>query len=246
MFRWAVGNELIPAAVYQALTAVEGLRAGRESVRETEPVGPVPDEHVAAALPHMSAPVRAMVQVQRLTGMRPGEVTRMRGADIDRSGAVWLYRPARHKNRWRGKARVVPLGPKAQEVLGPWLKADPTEYLFRPADAVAERNAEKRRNRRSPLTPSQRARRPKPNPKRAPGGVYHTRAYAYAIRRACVRAGVPPWGPNRLRHSAATEIRAKFSLEHAKALLGHNKVETTTVYAEADLSRAVEVMREVG
>jgi site-specific recombinase XerD len=58
--------------------------------------------------------------------------------------------------------------------------------------------------------------------------------------------GVPPWGPNRLRHSAATEIRAGFSLDHAKSVMGHSKVETTTVYAEADLAKAVEVMDRIG
>ena len=49
-----------------------------------------------------------------------------------------------------------------------------------------------------------------------------------------------------LRHSAATEIRARFGLEAAQAVLGHAKADVTQIYAERDLNRAVEVMREVG
>jgi hypothetical protein len=60
---------------------------------------PVPDEHVEAVLPLLTPPVRAMVQVQRLSGMRPGEAVIMRPCDIDRTaGGTCVYRPASH---WR-------------------------------------------------------------------------------------------------------------------------------------------------
>ena len=88
MFRWAVGDELISAVVHEGLRAVEGLRAGRESVRETAPVQPVPEEHVAAILPFVSKPVRAMIELQNLTALRPGEVMGIRGCDIDCSGPI--------------------------------------------------------------------------------------------------------------------------------------------------------------
>jgi integrase len=57
----------------------------------------VPDEHVEAVLTVLASPMQAMVRLQRLTGMRPGEVMQMRWCDIDRSAAIWIYRPARHK-----------------------------------------------------------------------------------------------------------------------------------------------------
>jgi REP-associated tyrosine transposase len=87
-FRWAVENELVNPDVYQGLTAVPGLLPGRDGVRETRPVTTVPESHVVAVFPHVSGPIRAMIQIQSLTGMRPGEVTAMRGMDIDRSGLV--------------------------------------------------------------------------------------------------------------------------------------------------------------
>ncbi len=61
-FRWAVENELVKPEVYQGLTAVPGLRPGRDGVRETHPVTTVPETHVAAVLPYVSGPVRAMIQ----------------------------------------------------------------------------------------------------------------------------------------------------------------------------------------
>lgn len=80
IFKWAASEELVPISVYQALTTVAGLQRGRTTAREPEPVGPVSAAHVDAVLPFLTAPVRAMVELQRLTGMRPGEARRMRAA----------------------------------------------------------------------------------------------------------------------------------------------------------------------
>jgi integrase len=54
------------------------------------------------------------------------------------------------------------------------------------------------------------------------------------------------WGVNRLRHSAATEIRAKFGLEAAQVLLGHASADVTQVYAERDAELARTVIRQIG
>ena len=127
-----------------------------------------------------------------------------------------------------------------------WLRTDLTAYLFSPREADAEFRARKREVRKSPLTPSQRARHPKRNPKRTPGECYDVRAYTHAIHRACRRAGVPVWGPNRLRHNAGTMIRREFGLDVARAVLGHSDADTTTIYAERDREIAVAAMERVG
>jgi len=54
-------------------------------------VRPVDLETVEATLPHLTRHVSAMIQVQLLTGARPGEVCIMRGCDLNRTGPVWLY-----------------------------------------------------------------------------------------------------------------------------------------------------------
>jgi integrase len=246
VFRWAVERELVPGSVLHGLKAVSGLRKGRSAARETEPVKPVPDAFIAAIRPHVSRQVWAMIELQRLSGMRPGEVTIMRTGDVDTSGRTWVYRPGRHKTDHHGKGREVYLGPKARAVLRPWLRTDLGAFLFSPREAAEEFRARKRAARRSPRTPSQEARRPKRNPKRAPGESYDTRAYTHAIHRACEKAGVPKFGPNRLRHNAATMIRRESGLDAARAVLGHSDADTTTIYAERDRALAVGAMERVG
>src|SRR5262245_181686 len=97
-----------------------------------------------------------MVELQRLTAMRPGEVTLMRTGDLDVSGRIWVYTPAAHKMEHTGRSRIIQLGPRAQEVLRPWLRPNLGEYLFQPREAEGERLAERKARRVTPMTPSQR------------------------------------------------------------------------------------------
>ncbi len=244
--KWAVENELLPGDAHHRLQAVAPLRAGRDGVREPKKIGPVADEHVDLVLPHLPPPVRAMAELQRLTGMRPGEVVIMTTGQIDRSEDLWIYRPNRHKTADMGREREIPLGPRAQEVLRPWLRADPDAPLFRPVEFLEARNAERRKNRKTKHTPFSRARKRKAKPKRSPRLWYDKDAYGRAIRRACLKAGIPIWSPNRLRHSLATKVRKSHGLEASQVILGHAKADVTQVYAERNRALAAEVMREIG
>lgn len=113
IFKWGTENELVPEYVVAALRCVAGLRYGKTNAKETEPVRPVHNAHVDAVLPFVAPQVATMIELQRVTGMRSGEVCRMRGCDLNMSGNVWTYIPARHKNQHRGNTRVIYLGPKA-------------------------------------------------------------------------------------------------------------------------------------
>ena len=164
-----------------------GLRRGRADVRESEPVKPVPDAFVDAIQPYVSRQVWAMVQLQRLSGMRPGEVCMMRTIDMDTSGRVWVYTPESHKTEHHGRERRIYFGPAAQAILRPWLRTELTAYLFSPREAMEERRAELRRNRKTPVQPSQQGRRRKAKPKRLPGERYDTAptvGHRLRIRRA--------------------------------------------------------------
>ncbi len=198
-----------------------------------------------------------MVQVQRLTGGRPGEVCAMRAGDLE-TGDVWLYQPALHKTAHRGKTRVIAIGPKAQAVLKPFLKLDTQAYLFSPREAVARKQAERRAKRKTRVQPSQRNRR-KRKPAKQPGSCYTTASYAAAVSRAvlaantaaacdgckemkpvercdqCKAAALPHWHPNQLRHTHATEVRRSFGLEAAQVALGHSQARVTEIYAERDV-----------
>jgi integrase len=110
---YGVENELVPGETWHALKAVKPLQRGRSEARETDPIGPVTDAHVEATLPYLAEPYRTMVKLQGLLGCRPGELVNMRGAEIDRSEAVWIYSPTHHKTEHKSKSRVIPIGPQA-------------------------------------------------------------------------------------------------------------------------------------
>ncbi len=239
-FRWAVAEELIPANVYEALKAVAGLKRGRCDARETAPVLPVPVAHVAAIKPHVSRQVWAMVELQQLCAARPGELAALRPIDLDTTGHVWIGRPDQHKTAHLGKDREIMFGPKCQQILGTFLNRPVDVYLFSPLEAVQERHAKAGIHRR----PGQKANAV--SSIRTVGDRYTTDSYRRAITRACELAGVPHWGPHRLRHSAGTEIRKEYGLEAAQLMLGHANADITQVYAERDRVKAVSVALKFG
>jgi integrase len=247
MFKWAASNELLPVAVFQALATVEGLNRGRTAAREGKRVLPVAHAHVDAVLPHVSRQVRAMIELQLVTGARPGEVAAMCPGDVDRTGNVWVYRPRTHKTAHHGHERLVYLGPKAQSLLTPFLLRASDEFCFSPAEAEEERLQARHAAR---VTPegygNTRGTNCVPRPEKAPGDRYDVHAYRRCIARACAKAKIPAWHPHQLRHTRATEIRREFGLEAAQAVLGHADLRVTQVYAERDAEAARRVAAQLG
>ncbi len=176
VFQWAVSEELLSVSVYQSLKTVRGLERGRGEAHEPEAVGPVADDVVEGTLPHLPAVVADMVRFQRLTGCRPSEVCTIRPCDIQRWTMVaeeplplfggdreqlapreldvWEYRPAHHKTKHKNRLRLIPIGPRARDILRPYLDGErqaggnilslpPADdaFCFRPADCNRQRSA---------------------------------------------------------------------------------------------------------
>lgn len=273
-FRWAVGEELVPPSVAHGLQAVPGLRRGRTDARETEPVKPVAERHARLTARYASHTVAAMIELQLLTGARPGEVCQMRPMDLDTTGPIWLCRPAQHKTAHHGHTREIALGPRAQALVQTRLNRPTDKPLFTPAEAIAERRAERRAARRTPDSQGNApGRNRKADPKRAPGDRYTTAAYGKAIRYAIDRAnraieaelrretpdatdeqiaealatrGVPHWHPHQLRHTAATRLRREHGLDVARAVLGQRSLGMADAYAELDHAAARQAAQQSG
>jgi integrase len=259
-WKWAVANERIDYARYEALRTVAPPRF--ETCRESEPVQAVALEVVRATQERLPPIVRAMTEIQRLTGARPDEVCSMRPANIRRSGRVevpsvglvdldeakcWVYTPEQHKGRSRRKPRWLVLGPLSQEVLRPFLDRPADSYCFDPRETVAALRAEQREARIAAGGGSGGSR------KRATGGTtrtptrrYHPRSYAEAIARAAAKAGVEHWTPYQLRHAFAGEVDYAMGLDHAQAAMGHAGPDVTRRYAKRSFRAAVEVATKTG
>ncbi len=197
VFKWAAAREMVPASVHQGLCTLEPLRRGSQGVRESAKVGPVPQHLLDATLPRLNRHVRAVVDLQLLTGARPGELLGLRPIDIeiDEEAGIWTCRPEAHKNAHREQERVIYFGPRAQAVLRPFLTGRPTNaFMFNPAEADAVRREALHAQRATPLSCGNR---PGTNrseaPRRRPGDRYTTTAYHRTIQRACDRA-FPPTG----------------------------------------------------
>ena len=243
MFGWAVEHELLAGGRPSGPAATEGAAPGPFGGQGDAPVEPVAEESIRAILPHLSPQVAAMIQLQHLCGARPQEVVTIRPCEVETSGDVWLYQPRHHKMEHFDRRKVIMLGPRAQEVLRPWLERDAEILLLRAGRGLGLA---------LPAEPSQgiprqfdRAGEPKV-PKLRPGLKYTRHSYRVAVQRACKRAGIEAWSPRQLRHTRATAIRKAFGLEAAKAVLGHTDTKITEIYAERDLDLARRVMREIG
>lgn len=136
MFRWAVEREMVPLSLHHGLLAVKPLEPGKTKAREQPEVEAVEEWVVEATIPFLPPLVQQMVRLQMATGMRSGELCRLRACDIEMSGPVWTYRPPQHKTSYKGKERAVRLGPRAQAIITPLLKPDLTAYIFNPRDVL--------------------------------------------------------------------------------------------------------------
>lgn len=246
VFRWAHGEGMIPGDVVLALESVKALAAYRTKAKETEEVTPVADVIVEQTLAHCPPTLAAMIRIQRLTGMRPGEVCIMRMRDIDTSGLTWLYRPHKHKLDYLGRPRVVKLGPKSRAIIEARQTTDLSAYLFSPRQARHEREVKSagRIGRASPRKTDRRV-----------GSRYTTTSYYRAVQYACKRADVAGWSPNQLRHAWATEaLRNGVSLDVIAGQMGHSlreahrieQTKTTLGYVHVAPQSGEEYINRVG
>jgi integrase len=264
MFKWAVSRQMVSPVVYQGLMTVEGLKFGRTTARENPKRKPVDETHVYAVLAHTTGVVAAMIELQLLTGMRPGEMVAIRPCDIERpDGGIWHYCPEKHKNQHRGIERIVAIGPRGQELLTPFLLRLEDAFCFSPAESEKMRREKLTEHRKTPgscgnIVGSNR----KETPAKKPGLRYDSTSYAKAVKSAiaaCNKARrveakaaeaepdlVPKWTPYQLRHTHATKVRKEMGYECAGATLGHTNMSATAIYAERNQGLADEAAKRFG
>jgi len=223
LVKWCIERGFSKPEQLIALTSVEKVKRGRYGARDRDPVRPAVISDVETVLKddYLADPIRDMMEMIQLTGMRPGEARMMKASELTtievEGKTVIRYIPKMHKTSYLGKRRRIFLVGRAHKLtveristlVGLNLFAPESEgYLFS-VDGHGEK-------------------------------PYATNSIHQAVRRACDRAGVNRWTPNQLRHGYATETRSKgIQLELIADLLGHADPRTTLIYAEPDDTAAL-------
>jgi site-specific recombinase XerD len=227
-FRWAVSEELLPASVWHALQAVQPLKAGKTPARERRKKKPVPWAWVELLLPMLSPNLRTMVLLQWYSGARSQSVCMARPPQFVQQGDILLWSP-RHKTESLGFDLVLPLGPRGQALLAPYLQDQTDRWLFSPRQSAGNRRYHER---------------------------YFSLSYNNCVRSAIqklnrhlAKENTPPlplWSVHQLRHAKGHAVRAIYGLEATQAVLGHQQLSTSEVYSAKRLDLAIEVARAMG
>ena len=241
MYQRGVSIELIDVTLYQRLKALSPLV---EPTRPSKKIPPVKLDVVRATQNELTPTVGDMVELQLLSGMRPGEVCNLRPVDIDQSKDVWIYTPMTHKTEHHGKNRAIAIGYRAQALLKPYLNREETRFCFEPNQAFEQHLERRSANRTIPIGYGNS---PKPRKHRVFSIKYTNTSYRRAVQRAARRAEVGKWSPNQLRKTAATKARSEMGLETAQIICGHSSKTTTEKhYAEQDINLAVQYAAKFG
>ena len=246
-WRWLASMEMVPSSVVEGHRTLRGLRFGQTTAGEAKPKATVSTDMAEETARAACPVIAAMIRVQVLTGLRPGEVCRMTTGEIDQTQGCWFYRPSHHKNAWRGNVRSVPIGPKCQSILHPFLRLDqPDKPIFSPKDSMLWHQKEKRSRRKSPVQPSQMD-RSIADPERTPGDCYCTQTYAKAIKYIQTRQGLARWSPSCLRATRAQTIFESFGIDAARTILGHSDEKVTLrYYTQENEAKAASLAAQVG
>jgi integrase len=257
LFEWGVGNDHVQASTWHALKAVKSLTKKTPGTFDNPKREHVPEDVVDRTLPFMPPTVAAMVQLQRMLAMRCNEIFNMRVGDIDtsltRDPELWYYRPGSYKTAEYVGDIEFPLGKPEQALIAPYLIGKKTaEAVFSPRTAMAERNAERRANRKTKITPSQAARdRERAEKPSYYSEFYNRDSYRQAIEHAIEKGNrqlpddqkIPHWFPYLLRNSGVTAIELEHGLDASQAQAGHTSADMTKRYSRAQLKQREKLAR---
>lgn len=254
VFAWGVSKEMVSAETCNRLKFLTPLKKGRTTAPETEKKHTVSDSDFKAVLKYLTPIYQDIMVILRYTGMRPSEICNMRVGDIDTKGEIWIYQPKEHKTAYRGHSRSIVIGKRAQKVLKPHLKGrNSDEYVFTPSLIMGEYWNEKRKNRKSKVTPSQNQRdiQREKTRNRHYSDKLNSCLIGKTVKRACKQAMEAnkikkTWTPYELRHTAITEARIHFGAEAAQHFAGHSTIHTQEVYDHSAIISASKVVKKLG
>jgi integrase len=207
-----------------SILAVESLKIGRSPAKESEKKAIVPKEHFDAVVAIAKQPIKYMMMIQSLTGVRSDSVCQLKPSQFTTTKEGMSWKPI-HKTSHLGKVLEIPIGPRCKKIIEVVIRGvKENDYVFKPIG------------------------------NRTVGERYIASSYRTAIRRLIDKVNdgrktkdrIPYWSPHQLRHSKGTAVRDKYGVEAAQAILGHDSLKSTEIYSERRLKLARQVAQETG
>lgn len=244
VFRWGIVEGHVPEIVYAAISAVAPLKRGRSSAVEPTKRKPVSRQDFDDVRHEVKPIIAVMMEIQWITGVRSDSLVHATPAqftaddtpsDTAESGLV-LWRP-KHKTEYRGVDLVLPVGKKVQALFAPYISKckSQEEYIFCPRREINNSRYNDK---------------------------YTTKTYQDAIERAVKRINkrrhkarengksdvkdMLHWTPHQIRHARGHEVRNKFGIEAAQAVLGHESLSSAEIYSSKRLELARDIARKTG
>ncbi|GHT28891.1 integrase [Planctomycetales bacterium] len=184
-------------------------------------------EYIQAVMDYVSPIIEAMMRVQYLTGMRPGEVCTMKVGDIKKTkaefgnhyrlwdGENWLYVAAEHKTKKYIGERQFAIAMEEQEILEPYLAGkSASDFVFSKTS------------------------------KRGFGKPFTTDEYGRYIKRTIEKYELEKFTAHQIKHSAVSDTSEKHNRDKARALAGHTSETMTARYDHSDDKKLFAMARE--
>ena len=255
---WGINNGLLSPIFRESIRLFPGItsfnprglpdRPAREAVRDCD---------VLATLPYLPPIVADMVKIQRAACLRPSEVCSLRVGDVAflDNGTAFVS-TAKNKIARKGVRRQIAFGLAERDILQQYcVGRNPDEFVFSMRMYAKWLHDQKRLNRKTPMTPSQRQRDIDNLDSRFDryGEAFNSNVYSRIIHRAVQQAikanpGVQSWTPYQLRHAAYSALSAQYGVDIASKVAGHLSPNLARIYdhSAAEVSQRVAEQRQRG
>ena len=130
MYHWLESEDQVEPGTYQRLRTLAHLKRGRSKAVEPPRRLPVDVLIVQMTLQRCQAPLCDMLAVQWFTGCRSGSLVAAHSSQFVRDDRHMSWFPE-HKTAYLGHEMELPIGPKCQRVLRPYLRTAGDLFLHR-------------------------------------------------------------------------------------------------------------------
>jgi integrase len=247
MFNWGYKNGKIEIKPLTTLKEF-GEPGPNYGLKESKVVTDADPDHLSIIQKHSTKVLSDMIEFQLRSGVRSDEVCLIKPKNLTYrtkgDKEYWEYRPSDYKGKKTSKKeRVIPILPRAHDVLRPYLIRPKTAYCFTPLEHNNQLKAIKHAARKiedgQGNMPGTNCQNIKVKKAHFDPGSYRL-AMKQAFNRAKKAGEEVEWvHPHQLRHSFGTWAKNTIGWEFARVCLGHSERLMTLWYVKEEDERTI-------